>query len=109
MGEAAPVPRSWAHEVRHQAAAAIDALGIVAAEARGLFLHPGQLAVGFLLVVVLEVDGIQRLDQRQVQDRQVDRRLVALVAMIVPGIVRSQHHVAGSEDDVLALNTGEVP
>ena len=48
------------------------------------------------------------LDQRQVEHREVDRRLVADRAVIVPGVVRGQHHVARTEDDVLAVDAGEI-
>ncbi len=52
--------------------------------------------------------GVERLDQRQIEHRQVDRRLVADIAVIVPGVVRGQHHVARTEGDVLAVDAGEV-
>ena len=59
-------------------------------------------------VVVLEIHGVQGLDQRQVEDAEIDRGIVALVAVIVPGVMGRQHHVAGPEGDVLALDAGEV-
>jgi hypothetical protein len=34
--------------------------------------------------------------------------LLALIAVVVPGVVRREHEIAGSEDDVLALHAREV-
>ena len=61
-----------------------------------------------LLVVVIEVDGVERLDQRQIEHRKIERLLVADGAVVVPGVVRREHHVAGAEDDVLAVDAGEI-
>ena len=57
---------------------------------------------------MLEIHGVQGLDQWQIENAEIDRRIVALVAVVVPGVVRRQHHVAGAEGDVLALDPGEV-
>ena len=57
---------------------------------------------------MVEVDGVEGLDQREVEHRQIERLLAADGAVIVPGVVRGQHHVAGSEHDVLAVDAGEI-
>ena len=57
---------------------------------------------------MLEVDRIERLDQRQVEHGEIDRRLVPDVAMVVPSIERGEHHVARAEGDVLAFDVREI-
>ena len=101
----APVVR---HEAGHQPAGAVDLGRMVGVEAGGLLARRDRAAALLLRVVVLEMQGVEDLHQRQVEHGEVDRRLVALVAVIVPGVVGRQHHVAGAEDDVLALHAGEV-
>jgi len=69
-------------EAREQAAGAIDGVRVIGWDPRRLnrLANP---AAGLLLgVVVLEVGGAQGLDQRQVEDAQVDRRLGPLVAVV---------------------------
>jgi hypothetical protein len=100
--------RLAAGETRHQAAIAVGRLRIVGGEACGLLLLGDELAVLLFLVVVIEVDGVERLDQRQVEDREVERLLVPDGPVVVPDIVRRQHHVAGAEHDVLPVDAGEV-
>ena len=97
-----------ADKARLQPALAIDALAVVRWETLGLHLLAHPLAFLFFRVVVLEIGRVECLDQGQVQDTQVDRRFVALVAVIMPGVVRRQHHVAGAECDVFAFDAGEV-
>ena len=92
------------HEAREIAAVPVDALGVVGGHARGLLA----LLLPLFLVVVLEVDRVQVLEQRQVEDREVHRRRSADVAVVVPGVVRREHEVARPEDHVLALDAGEV-
>jgi hypothetical protein len=96
------------HEARQKAAGAVDAMRVTFWEALGLHGAADALALLFLGVVVLEIERIQGLDQRQIENAQVDGRLLALVAVVVPGIVRREHEIAGPEDDVLALDAREV-
>ena len=87
---------------------AVDARRIVGRHVRALLLALHRLAVDHLGVVVVEMDRVERLDQRQVEHREIDRGLVPDIAVIVPGVVRRQHHVAGAEGDVLAVDAGEI-
>ena len=97
-----------AGEARHQSAIAVDALRIVGRKALASAASWARLAVFFLGIVVVEMDGVERFDQRQIEHRKIERLLVADGAVIVPGVVRRQHHVARPEDDVLAVDAGEI-
>lgn len=57
---------------------------------------------------MFEVDRVERLDEWQIEYGKIDRRLVSHVAVVVPGVDRGEHHVAGPEGDVLATDTGEI-
>ena len=57
---------------------------------------------------MVEVDGVEGLDQREVEDRKIKRLLAADGMVIMPGVVRRQHHVARTEHDVLAVDAGKV-
>src|SRR5262249_34577641 len=54
----------------------------------GLLLLLDRLAVDYLRVIMLEIDGVERLNQRQVEHGEIDCRLVANVAVVVPGVDR---------------------
>ncbi len=95
-------------ETRQEPAAAVDPLRIVRREALGLHRPTNALALLLLGVIVLEIHGVQGLDQRQIENAQVDGGLLALVAVVMPGVVRRQHEISGPEDDVLALDAREV-
>ena len=54
------------------------------------------------------MNGIERFDQREIEHRKIEGLLVADGAVVVPGVVRGEHHVARPEDDVLAIDAGEI-
>ena len=100
----APGAAAVIDEARQQPALAVDPRGVVVRETGGLF----PLGHAVLDIVVLEAGGVENFGQRQVEDADIDREIVAPVAVVVPRIGRRQHEVARAEDDVLALHAGEV-
>ena len=54
-------------EARLEPAVVVGASGIVGRNGRGLLLLLDRLAVDHLGIIVLEIDRVERLDQRQVE------------------------------------------
>src|SRR5215831_8709276 len=102
MGEENPAPR-WCWRKR-----GLSPPRIVGRHGCGLLLLLDRLAVDYLRVIMLEIDGVERLDQRQVEHGEIDCRLVADVAVVVPSVDRREHHVAGTEGDVLTADAGKI-
>ena len=86
-------------EARHQPAAAIGALRIIVRQLGALDPlgdHPAAVLLG---VIVLEIGGVEDVDERHVEHAEIDRGVVGPVAVIVPGVVRRQHQIARPEGD----------
>ncbi len=106
-GEAGPAGL-LAGEARHQAAISVDALRVVRGKALRLLLLRHHHAVLDLGIIVVEMDGVEGLDQREVEHREIERTLVADGSVVVPSVIRGEDHVARPEHDVLAVDAGEV-
>ena len=95
-------------ETRGEPAGAVDPVRVVLGEACRLLVLGHRRAVFILDIAMLERGGVQHLAQRQVEDADIDREIVAVVAVVVPCLARCQHQVARAEGDILALDASKV-
>ena len=84
-------------EAWNQPALTVDFLGIVRRVACGLNLLFDLFTVLHLSVFVIEVNRVKRFHQRQVKNREIHRLLTANSSVVMPSVIRCEHHIAGTE------------
>ena len=96
-------------ESRPQPAVAVGSVRVVVAKTGGLLAPPDLPAALLFGISVFEAGCVERFRKRQIEDAHVDGEFVAVIAVIVPGVRRREHHVARTESDGFAFNAREIP